>query len=122
MKILYIANIRIPTEKAHGYQIMKMCEAFSLGGMEVELVVPWRFNKIHDDPFDFYQVKRCFKIRKLFSIDLMPLMLPRICFWIQSLTFVMYMLFYIFFHKVDIIYSRDWLLLALLRKTSSKLI
>ena len=29
MKILYLANIRIPTEMAHGLQIMKMCEAFS---------------------------------------------------------------------------------------------
>lgn len=29
MKLLYIANIRIPTEKAHGIQIMKMCEAFT---------------------------------------------------------------------------------------------
>lgn len=28
MKILYIANIRMLTEKAHGIQIMKTCEAF----------------------------------------------------------------------------------------------
>jgi len=27
MKLIYIANARIPTEKAHGIQIMKMCEA-----------------------------------------------------------------------------------------------
>ncbi len=37
MKILYIANIRLPTEKAHGIQIMKMCEAFAHAGAEVEL-------------------------------------------------------------------------------------
>ena len=27
-KLIYIANARIPTEKAHGIQIMKMCESF----------------------------------------------------------------------------------------------
>lgn len=29
MKLIYIANIRVPTEKGHGFQTMKMCEAFS---------------------------------------------------------------------------------------------
>ena len=29
MNILYLANVRLPTEKAHGAQIMKMCEAFA---------------------------------------------------------------------------------------------
>jgi len=32
-KIIYIANARIPTEKAHGIQIMKMCEAFANYGL-----------------------------------------------------------------------------------------
>jgi glycosyltransferase involved in cell wall biosynthesis len=30
MRLIYVANARIPTEKAHGLQIMKMCEAFAL--------------------------------------------------------------------------------------------
>jgi GxxExxY protein len=33
MKLIYIANARIPTEKAHGIQIMKMCEAFAKYGL-----------------------------------------------------------------------------------------
>jgi hypothetical protein len=40
--MLYIANARIPSEKAHPYQILKMCEAFENDGMDVELVVPFR--------------------------------------------------------------------------------
>ena len=51
MKILYIANIRLPTEKAHGIQIMKMCEAFADIGHKVELIVPWRFNFIKNRAF-----------------------------------------------------------------------
>jgi len=42
MKIYYIANARIPTEKAHGIQIAKMCEALIKAGAELVLVVPRR--------------------------------------------------------------------------------
>jgi len=49
MKLTYIANIRIPTEKAHGIQIMEMCEAFGNHNLETELIIPWRFNRIKQD-------------------------------------------------------------------------
>jgi|CXWL01.1.fsa_nt_gi glycosyltransferase involved in cell wall biosynthesis len=42
MKLYYVANVRMPTEKAHGIQIAKMCEAFIESGVEVALVVPQR--------------------------------------------------------------------------------
>ncbi len=42
MKLYYIANARMPTERAHGIQIAKMCEAFIEEGVEVTLVVPRR--------------------------------------------------------------------------------
>ncbi len=42
MKLYYIANARMPTEKAHGIQIAKMCEAFIEAGVDVTLVVPRR--------------------------------------------------------------------------------
>jgi hypothetical protein len=45
MQIYYIGHIRIPTEKAHGFQVMKMCEAFSENGHEVELIIPRRHKK-----------------------------------------------------------------------------
>ena len=56
MKILYMANARIPTEKAHGYQICKMCEEFSSAGVEVELWAPTRENSIKKNAFDFYNL------------------------------------------------------------------
>ena len=62
MKIYYIANARMPTEKAHGIQIIYMCKAFADAGMDVELVIPRRLNPIKDDPFDYYGVKRNFRI------------------------------------------------------------
>lgn len=42
MKYYYVANARIPNEKAHGIQIAKMCEALLEEGRDLELVVPSR--------------------------------------------------------------------------------
>ncbi len=105
MKIIYIANSRIPTEKAHGIQIMNMCEAFSNQGIDVELVVPWRFNPIKEDPFKYYGVEKIFKIKKLPSIDLVKL--GKIGFLVQSLSFAKCAFWCVLFKKADIIYSRD---------------
>lgn len=50
MKIIYIANARIPTEKAHGIQIMKMCEAFaSCRGRYTQIELPSADTQIHAD-------------------------------------------------------------------------
>ncbi len=114
MKLIYIANARIPTEKAHGIQIIKMCEAFSNQGIKVDLIIPWRFNKVKECIFDFYGIKRNFKIKKIFSLDLIPLNIPRISFWIQGLSFAKSVFLYLLFKKADIIYSRDSFILYLL--------
>ena len=63
MKIIYIVNARIPTEKAHGYQIAKMCEAFALAGVEVELWLPLRKNTIRENIFDAYGLKHIFTVQ-----------------------------------------------------------
>lgn len=42
MKIYYVVNARLPTEKAHGIQIAKMCEALIEAGADVELIAPRR--------------------------------------------------------------------------------
>lgn len=73
MKIFYVTDARIPTEKAHGYQIAKMCEAFQARGAEVHLVVPRRKNPLHDDPFDYYGIPRSFEIHYLPVLDLVSL-------------------------------------------------
>lgn len=105
MKLYYIANARIPTEKAHGIQIMKTCEAFANAGQEVTLLLPWRFNSIKENPFDYYGVERNFKIKKIFSLD--TVFLGRIGFLIQLISFSLSALVYALFIKKDIIYSRD---------------
>lgn len=107
MKIVYLANVRMPTDRAHGIQIMKMCEAIASAGHEVELVVPKRFNQIKTDPFIYYQVKKIFKIRKLFCIDLLIFQLGPLGFFIQTFSFFIIAKFYLWFSHYDILYMRS---------------
>jgi glycosyltransferase involved in cell wall biosynthesis len=107
MKILYIDNARIPTEKAHGIQIMKMCEAFVSMGHEVDLIISWRFNHIKDDPFEYYSIKEIFPIKRIFSIDLARF--GKWGFIIQSFSFAIAAFFYTLFVKKDIVFGRDQL-------------
>ncbi len=115
----------MPTEKAHGIQIMKMCEAFASSNLfsrasgfktssqnlkiEVELIVPKRLNKIKDDPFEYYETDNVFKITKLPCIDLIPLsgFLGKIAFWIELISFLISAKIYLFSKKFDIFYTRE---------------
>lgn len=84
-KLLYIADVRMPTEKGHGAQIVKMCEAFALRGFDVELVVPRRFNAIKEPAYSYYGVQDNFTIKYLPTIDLMSI--GRLGFFIEAFTF-----------------------------------
>jgi len=110
-KILYVANIRMPTEKAHGVQIMEMAGALSREGIEMELVVPKRSNLITEEPFAYYRIPKTFKITYLPSLDLVRF--GRFGFLIQSLTFMVAAFWYA--RKQDaLVYSRDELFLFML--------
>ncbi|GMU25359.1 MAG: hypothetical protein AMXMBFR16_02640 [Candidatus Uhrbacteria bacterium] len=84
--VLYIANARMPTEKAHGLQIANMCRALAEHGMDVTLVVPKRKNPIQEDAFRYYGIEPSFQIRYIWSWDLIG-SLGVIGFWIQQITF-----------------------------------
>ena len=105
MKILYIANIRLPTEKAHGIQIMKMCEAFAHLGHTVELVVPDRRTPITEDPFSYYGVERTFSITRLPTLDAVSW--GRAGFWLQALSFIFYAARHVRRSSAEVVYSRD---------------
>ncbi len=123
MKITYIANVRLPTEKAHGIQIMKMCEALTISGAEVELLVPNRRNSISTDPFLYYNVECLFSIKTLPTLDLV-----KYGYWgfhIQSFTFALSVFLKILVSKNgvnEIIYSRDELPLFLLSFLKKKIV
>ena len=129
MKIFYLINSRMPTEKAEGVEAMKLCEAFAKArgytrsddntadtrgnyisgnqrsnqresaSIEVEMVAPRRLNKIKEDPFAFYGVERNFKIVKLPVIDLIPFLSSKIIFWIEAISFSVSCLIYLLIYS-----------------------
>lgn len=106
-KLIYIANARVPTEKAHGIQIIKMCEAFAKQGIIVELIVPSRKTVIKESPFVYYGIKKIFKVKKLWCLD--TIKFGWFGFWIESLSFALSAICYLLFKK-DCFYTRDELI------------
>ncbi len=110
MKIIYVANIRLPTEKAHGVQIMKMCEAFADLGNSVELVVPDRKTPITEDAFDYYGVRRSFTITRLPVWDTVGY--GKLGFILESFLFARVAKHYLRGKSFDVLYGRDELVLS----------
>jgi glycosyltransferase involved in cell wall biosynthesis len=72
-RIVYITGSRLPTEKAHGLQIAKMCEAFARRGARVALLHPRRFQRDRalraESIFRYYSVDPIFEVGQLPNID-----------------------------------------------------
>jgi len=107
MKISYIVNARIPTEKAHGFQIMKVCEELSRQGATVELVVPRRHSAIAKEPFAYYGLAPLFSIRTLgYDIFRWQWLIGTLTYGLQSVAFMAALLSYSP-DKSTIIYTRN---------------
>jgi glycosyltransferase involved in cell wall biosynthesis len=63
MKILYIVTTRMPTEKAYGFQVSKVCEQLARAGADVSLWYPDRGDD--SDVFSAYSVAKNFTARKI---------------------------------------------------------
>ncbi len=113
MKIIYIANVRIPTEKAHGRQIMEMCGAFRAQGIDLFLITADRNNPQFKnmDAFAYYGIKNNFSIWRAWNIDLTAWEMNKI--WgrfgtmVQSFSFALAAFCETVLSDVDIIYARD---------------
>lgn len=125
MRLLYVANARIPTEKAHGLQIMQNCEALAGAGAEVTLWAARRVNtramRSVRDPWRHYGVQRSFRLKRLPCLDLHWLVgerhapLRRMafilqgCSWLLSLTLAL-----LTGGRAEVYYTRDLAVAALL--------
>lgn len=80
----------MPTEKAHGLQIAKMCEAYTKLGHDIELIVPYRRNNIRETVHDYYGLTADFPVRTISIPDtiLFSKWLPSIAFWLQAFLFL----------------------------------
>jgi len=108
MNILYIANARMPTEKAHGIQIAKMCEAFIAQGADVTLVVPRR-KSVPTTIQEFYGLHTDVKTIRLPVID--AYQLGAVGFIVGSLSFMVISFLFVLWRRMKgerfIIYTVD---------------
>lgn len=128
-KLLYISLMRLPTEKAHGLQIMENCDAFAAAGCDVTLWVARRWNTPEmrqvRDPFAYYDLPASFRIRRIPCIDIFPLFPPdsrgaRLAFYVLLLSYALVCAGLLLIARPDIYYSRDELILALLTRMKAK--
>ena len=74
-------------------------------GVEVELWAPIRYNIIKADSFDYFSIKRNFRIIRIPSIDLVRY--GWFGFWIQKVTFIFFAAIRAFFCRYNVFYTRD---------------
>src|SRR4051812_17441384 len=110
MKIQYVTNVRMPTEKAHGIQIAKACEAFARAGNEVKLIVPRRRNPIMESPFAYYGIEPNFAIHTCFAVD--SVSWGKAGFLLETCSFALSALRVVW--KDELVYGRDEIVLAIL--------
>ncbi len=121
MNIKYITDVRIPTSRAAGYAIMKMCESFSLNGAAVELIIPNKKDAdLLGDPFEYYKIRSRFKLRKVRSSDFLSSTwnFGKMLYAIDLATFLLSVRFSVKIEPKDIIYTRDYLVTLIFPKKS----
>jgi glycosyltransferase involved in cell wall biosynthesis len=126
MRLAYLVNARIPTEKAHGVHIAKMCEALSGHDVEVSLLYPRRKQLDADlsetDVFEYYGVSRSFESVAVKNWDVfkiqraLPASLFSLVFVVHAIAWSFYAVLFARRQKYDLYYTRDsfvaaWLLL-----------
>mgnify|MGYP001006542446 FL=1 len=118
LRIAYISEMRMPTEKAHGIQIMRTCESLSLAGARVKLFYSNRKQSNHAlknlDPYKYFGVNNTFEMKSLFYIDVLslenfikPFLKPLM--FLANLVFAFTTIISTKSWNPDIYYTRHWL-------------
>jgi glycosyltransferase involved in cell wall biosynthesis len=105
LKLLYAAYIRLPTEKAHGAQIMHTCASLARQGCEVTLAIPGRKSEIKENPFSYYAVEENFNLVPLSVFDF--LRIKRLGFLLSASFFALRSASYARRNAVNAVYTRD---------------
>lgn len=103
----YVANARMPNEKAHGIQLAQQCEAFVAQGIDLELVLPKQKNTTKDSIESFYSLEKKIPVHTLSVVHLGNSCLA---FNLRSLSFGISSFFYLLFktwRETVVVYTID---------------
>ena len=118
LRIAYISEMRMPTERAHGIQIMRTCESLSLSGAEVTLYYSRRkqSNKSLENvnPYKYFDVTENFTIKDVYYLDVLviekfikPILNPLM--FLANAVFAITSMSVAKKWNPDIYYTRHWL-------------
>jgi len=127
MRLVYLAHMALPNQRAHACQIMEMCGAFAGSGIEVRLLFAEDWGSLPRGRANVWEgcgVPPRFEIDGLSSVDLAPLgaWLPgklrqvwaRLAWTVSLATFSVSAVIRLRADRESMVYSRDALPLALL--------
>lgn len=69
MKIAYCSALRLPSERAYGHQVARVCDALAKLGHEVEIFAPDRKNTVTADFWSYHGVHRSVRLTLVPSFD-----------------------------------------------------
>ncbi|MCR4325591.1 MAG: glycosyltransferase family 4 protein [Patescibacteria group bacterium] len=98
MKLYYVANARLPSKKAYGIQIAKMCEAFIEAGVDLELVIPRTRAARGASMRDFYRLRVDVPIVVLPTLDLYDK--GRVGYFLGSTVFAKFLFFFFLYRRL----------------------
>ncbi len=106
MRLVYIANAKMPHNRARSIQIAKMSEAYNRN-LDTTLIAPLKLDSSREKTYNSYGIESRFKIKYAPSIDLVFLNLGILPFYLQSVSFSFLAVLSSLFMKKDYYYTRD---------------
>ncbi len=106
MRILYAANVRLPSERANTIQIINTCHALARQGAQVELVVRWMRHAKEKESLAFYGLEPIAGLR-LRRLPVVNLPQPRLWNGSFYLSLAVWAGITSLRHAYDVVYTRE---------------
>lgn len=118
VRIAYVTNVRLPSERAHGHQVARVCDALAQLGHEVTIFAPFRKNVIKEDYWTFHKANRNVHLKFVGTVDFIDSCIPKFLqIHVLNWFFARALAKEISKDRFDVIYTRTPALLRILLST-----
>lgn len=124
MKVAYISEHRLPTEKAHGQQIAQVCKALTQLGHSTTIIAPFRENPITQTFWEYYDAPTTIELTVLGTKDyVQSTILPKLFgFYLQMKMYAVQLKRFLQHKDFDVFYTRSFRVAALVAHMQKPLI